>query len=207
PDFDRGGTTRSASHVRAESGSGELVEFERDPVGAFDAAAPADSLRFHRRVREPQRLAVAGTGERRELPRFVFAENSRRRRFMRLGGGELQTDHQRQPAGGGGLRRRSGEIRHPLLGARGTAAGIEWSGGCSGHVPVEPGRLYARPLAGAAGSGFEGGTLGGERAEVSTSRKFGDHRLPDRTAQRALAVRPPYAGSGSVPPHEEHAGG
>ncbi len=101
--FDRIGPAGSAGHVRAEPGSGKLVELERDAFGAVDAAAQADSLRLHRCIREPQRVVAAGTGERRKLSRAVVVENPHGRRLVRMGGGKLQAHHQWQSSNRSGL--------------------------------------------------------------------------------------------------------
>ena len=97
------------------------------------------------------------------------------------------------------------ENRDSGFGAGGSIAGIEWRGGRAGHVSLDPGRVYAGPLADSAGRGFEGGPLGRERPEVSAGGKFGDYGLPYRVAQRALAVRAPGAGSDAMPAHEDFA--
>ena len=85
-DLNRIRTTRSANDVRAEPGSGRFPQLERNAFRAVHASAPHDSLRLHRGVCKSKRLALAGTGERRELPHALIAEDSSRRRIVRMGG-------------------------------------------------------------------------------------------------------------------------
>ncbi len=109
-------------------------------------------------------------------------------RPLRLGGPEPKTHHQRQPLGGTGVSQRSDQVQHAALGA-GDSSGR--AGRRSGRArPLSRGNrcLHFRPLAHPAGHQFEDGAGHRKRREVRASRKFGCHRLPDRTAQRPLAV-------------------
>ena len=146
PDLDCVGAARSADHVRAEPGSGRVAEFERDALSAIDAAAADDSLRFDRRIREPQWLAAAGIGEWRKLPHALVAENQSGRRIVRMGRGKLQAHRERKSAGGSGIRCRSGEAHHAAIGAGGASRRSERSGRRAGHVPRQPRRVHADHL-------------------------------------------------------------
>jgi putative nucleotidyltransferase with HDIG domain len=146
PDFHRFGTAGSADHVRAEPGSGRVPQLERNAFAALDAAAAADSLRFHRGVCEPQRVAAAGTGEWREFPHALVTESSCGRGIVRMGGGKLQTHREWQSAGGGGIRRRSGKAHHAAIGVGGSTRRLERRGRSAGYVPREPRRVHSRTI-------------------------------------------------------------
>src|ERR1022692_1952186 len=142
-------------------------------------------------------MAAAGTGKRRELPHVVVPENQSRAGFVRMGSGELQTDCERESAGGSGLCGGSWKAYCAAIGAGGASRRSEWSGRGAGDVSVKSGRIHARSLENSAGRGLEGSAFGGKCIEVSAGGKFGEHRLSDWADEGAFGVHAAGAGSGS----------
>ncbi len=138
---------------------------------------------------------------------LVVAENSRGRRTVRLGGGKLQADRERQSAGGSGIHRRPGKAHDAAIGAGRASRRPERRGRRAGDVSRQSRCFHAGSPANSAGGSIEGRAVGGERAEVSAGGELGDNGLSDWPAECALVVRAPGAGSGTLPAHEDVAGG
>ncbi len=100
-----------------------------------------------------------------------------------------------------------GKAHDAAIGAGCASRRSERSGWRAGHVSRQSRCLYPRSFENPAGGSLESRSVGRERIEVSASREFGNHRLSDRPAQRAVAVCASGAGSGALPPHENFAGG
>ena len=76
---------------------------------------------------------------------LVIAENPHGRGPMRVGSGELQAHHQRQPSGRSGLCRRPGKARGHVFSAGRSPRRVERRGRRAGHVSLEP-RMRLLPI-------------------------------------------------------------
>src|SRR6478672_1794661 len=99
-------------------------------------------------------MAAAGIGERRKLPHAVVDESKSGRGSVRMGGGELQTDRERESAGGSWIRRRSWETYNAAVSASGAPRRSERCGGCAGNVPSQSRCVHPRSLENLARRGF-----------------------------------------------------